>query len=1003
MKTLRIFAAALFVLFLAPSVVRAQVPLVRDGVSEYEIVLDEGAGAVATLAAQELQEFVAQSCGVQLPIVDRPTAGRGHVFVGANPTSSAAGITAEGLAPEGFRLKTVGRDLHIIGSDAGGNPTRLNRNVGTRTGTLSGVYELLERFFGVMFCWHDELGTVVPPHTTVVIPEIDITSAPQWAYRALPYSPEGKTYELFGRRLRLGNSHSVVHAHAWFQLLPISEFAADHPEYYALVNGRRVTSHYMQHHGGQVCTSNPEVVQRFAESIIRYFDNFPDRNMASISPNDGGGFCQCDNCRALDAGGVDENDNPILTDRLLHFYNDVARRVAEVHPDRYIGAYIYSFYQTPPQRETPHPSLYLVHATNSAHMQGLGWPEERQWELDWARHTTNLAKYDIYYFGSLTLHLMAPVTTHLIEKMQAGYEAGFRGGYLYISQSYEQLGAGHYLLARLMWDKNADARAIEQQYYNALYGAAGPDVKQYYDLLEQRLRTVYLEGVDVDDPGIACWTNPRTRASSGMTLAAYWPVLEQAEALMMQARARELSDLEAQRLERLIDHHELLVSTVRGMVAAGRLTRQAVFVPDDVAMLREAVGQREAAKVRIREYAPTLAEYLERADLAETAPVTPHGAFFQLTQAEKPLQVMARQVDAPPISAAGGNDRLWNEVPAHYFLLTRSAVPPGLGVKGQVAYDAENLYVRVAVREDDGSRILHRHTGRDDTALFGDDAVELFIRPPGTDAYYHIALGAGGALYDAAHPQGTPESADRGWNADITSAVHLGPHGWIGELVVPFAALGATPGDGTWHINIHATRRGGVSNSEYTALSPTFGGYHVPERFAPVVFADDFPGPRLRYGTFEDVPEDFLRALRGQESDGARIHLVEDRAYAGTQALHVTVPEGGLASVTFSAQVKPQTGYRATFCHFNDVTALRPGITANAPHTRVIFRDEANNAVTDTREYSWEGAPALENPRRWRVTPHVFTTPEGTSQITFTIFFHHPGEYWLDEVRLEEL
>jgi hypothetical protein len=34
---------------------------------------------------------------------------------------------------------------------------------------------------------------------------------------------------------------------------------------------------------------------------------------------------------------------------------------------------------------------------------------------------------------------------------------------------------------------------------------------------------------------------------------------------------------------------------------------------------------------------------------------------------------------------------------------------------------------------------------------------------------------------------------------------------------------------------------------------------------------------------------------------------------------------------------------------------------------------------------------------------HVFKTPEKTTRISFTIFFFHPGEYWVDEVRLEEL
>ena len=341
-----------------------------------------------------------------------------------------------------------------------------------------------------------------------------------------------------------------------------------------------------------------------------------------------------------------------------------------------------------------------------------------------------------------------------------------------MGQSYEQLGAGHYLLAKLMWDKDADARELERRYYDALYGEAGRDLLAYYRLLEERLRKMYLENVDVDEPAV---TQLLERKSSGGSpariLAAYWPILDEATGLMERAQSRQLKNREVERLERLLDHHEYLVATVRGMIAAGRLEQQ----------------------------------------------------------------------------------------------------------------------------------------------------------------------------------------------------THLNP-------------------------------------DEYTAVSPTFGGYHLPARFARLILADAPIESWFKYGTFEDVPADSVaEALRFNSEGDASLDVGPNHAYCGSQAAHITVGEAGYGGFTLEARVKPNTSYRAVIAHYNSVGALRPDVRDDTPRTRVIFRSKGGKAVTNKSEYSWDGAKALDGPSRWRIMSHLFTTPQGTERISFTLFFHHPGEYWVDEVRLEEL
>jgi len=793
------FLAALLVANLAFAADRV---LVENGRSRYEIVCAADANPATQLAAKELRMWVKQSTGVDLPLATAPTAGKAHVFIGASEWAGKV----DNLPPESYRLHTVGDDVQIVGVDVMRGALTPKRSSATQTGTLFGVYDFLERCFGVMFLWHDPLGTIVPKHERVVVPDLAIETAPAWTYRHLAYSPEGQAGEgIFGRRLRLGHHYTVAHSHSWFQIAPIEKYGAAHPEWYAEIDGQRKPAYYMQHHGGQVCTTNPEVIDLFAKAAIEFFNTSPGRDMFSLSPNDGGGFCACAKCRALD-NGMRPDGKPIMTDRLITFYNAIAERVAQVHPTKLLGAYAYSFYREPPEKVQPHPNLYIVHATNTAFHQGVGWPEEREIERKWRSGTKHLAKYDIYYSPDSSLNMIAPMTKHLVEKVRAESTVGIEGGYLYMGQSYEQLGAGHFLLARLMWDPKADAAALAQSYYRALYGAAAAEIQQYYDLLESRLARQKHAPLDTKLPVVrmALRKHPGI-GSPAYILAAYAPILDDATALIEKARSRDLQAEERARMQRLLDQHELLVTTVRGMFAAGKIESDANTTADEAAAFLELVAQRQAVRERLKTYAPSLCQNLE-------------------------------------------------------------------------------------IEDHDGAS----------------------------------ALNPSGAL-------------------------------------VPFARALAT--------------------------------------------ARPSAGRMLEGGDFEKA------SVKANLSGGATAEVTTDAPRAGKQSLRVRVPEGGMASVTLTAKVKPLTAYRVTLAHWNepatdqgpagdDADAITRGTLPIAPRTRVIFRDEKGKTVGKNE---WSGPGAHEHVKEWHTFPHLLRTAEGVRQISFTTFFQYPGTYLLNEVKIEEL
>ncbi|NUQ00673.1 MAG: DUF4838 domain-containing protein, partial [Armatimonadetes bacterium] len=650
------YLLALLLVSLLPA--GAAVPLVTAGKPAAEVVVADG-NAVAKFAATELVTLVERSTGARLPVVSAPTPDCAHVYLGAGEAATKAGVSVAGLAPEGFRLRTVGSELFIVGDDFGGDAAVLNRSVPTRAGTLSGVYELLERVAGVRFYWHDELGTIVPKRTDLTVPDLDVTQAPHWLYRSLPYSPEGQTSKLFGRRLRLGQAYGISHGHNWYRILPAEKYGQEHPEYFAEIKGERQARYYSGHHGGQVCTSNPAVVEVFARHIIEYFDATPAASMYSVSPNDGGGFCECANCRALDleSWGDEHPGQPVMTDRILTFYNAVAERVAAKHPDKYLGAYIYSYYRKPPVKTRPHPNLALVFAINSIGTHGEEWTREKAWIDAWTALTNNFYLYDIMWLNDWSLGLPAPVTRHAVDKLQHLGGTSMRGGYLYAAPSYESLGPLHYLTAKLMWDPKADVAALESGYYADLYGPAAGEVKAWYDLLESRVRKMRLEGLDTTDPALIRLASG-TQRDVAIMLAAYQPILAQADGLLDQAEARELTTEQRQRLARLRDHHDLLRTTVVAYLGAEHLTRLATWDPDEVKRTQEAIDERAKLLEKLRSYAPTLVDILVEQDKSITAPITPAAAAYQLARRAGPSVVTALPAAAPP-KIDGEIDKPW--------------------------------------------------------------------------------------------------------------------------------------------------------------------------------------------------------------------------------------------------------------------------------------------------------------------------------------------------------
>lgn len=313
------------------------------------IVLSSTASKCEVYAAEELKKYIHRITGVDLPIkTDQEEINGRMILVGNSKKLNELGVTIDfaDLGEEGFVIKTAGDHLVLAG--------------GRERGTLYGVYTLLEEYLGCgWFMPAGPLGEVVPSGGAFSLNEIDRTEKPSFQWRALNGISDHAWLiknkldpSLIGSRFGKDKGDPAVFGssgHILDRLVPPKKYFLSHPEYFALVDGKR------QWDRAQICTSNPEVIKICAEAIIKQMDEIPDCKIFSLCQDDGYGWCECEKCKALD---VDEN---LMTDRLLKFANAVAKLVYEKHPDKYIYTYAYtSKNQDPPKTEGLKPAKNLI-------------------------------------------------------------------------------------------------------------------------------------------------------------------------------------------------------------------------------------------------------------------------------------------------------------------------------------------------------------------------------------------------------------------------------------------------------------------------------------------------------------------------------------------------------------------------------------------------------------------------------------------------------------------
>jgi hypothetical protein len=486
--------------------------LTKDGKADCAVIIGQNAGPVEKHASLELRNYLKKISGTEVAeAVGFDRQSKLYPLYLATPETCPVikefGLEdkMKGLSDEGFVIKADKQGLVIAGKKP--------------VGVLYGAYTFLEDYLGLRWYHPGEDGEYCPKKPSLTVSAIDETQNPAMTYRtvtfvACPFNGRYiKEWDWMVRNkmqiymlmptyysadclkdLKERGAMVDLGGHKMFWLVPEETYFKDHPEYFALINGKRTpysadpaTKAGPGCGGAQPCTSNPEVVAIAARRIIKYFKEEGGESFL-IGNNDAGAWCECDKCRAHDDPN-DLRESPVST-RFYKFANAVTEKVLKECPDKKLSAWAYQGFSRAPRGVKPDPRLTIQRCVFRCYRHALNDPncpmnvKETQLLKEWAAFGNPISLYEYYcdIFGGAYVPLEEIIAKDIKYEASIGCK-GWAGAEISPSQGLWQGFPTFYIAAKLLWDPKLDPEKVMADLNEKCYGPAAADIKAYRDLL----------------------------------------------------------------------------------------------------------------------------------------------------------------------------------------------------------------------------------------------------------------------------------------------------------------------------------------------------------------------------------------------------------------------------------------------------------------------------------------------------------------------------------------
>ncbi len=359
-------------------------------------------------------------------------------------------------------------------------------------GSLNATYALL-RHLGVRWFMPGELGEVVPKQTSLVVRSLKETVVPDFPVRDWGwYNFSGFDYEdiIWARRLGMNSCNERLGPakgpHGMVPVMSEPAMKAKHPEYYALLGGKRDTGH---REAGTPCFSSAGLEAETVRYLRFLFDSY-DLPSADIWPVDGLRTCQCEQCAGKSASEL-----------VWGFADRVAQQIYQSHPAKRVTCGAYTSYVEPPNniaKFSPNLGVWISNCGRPKMTDPEHWSDYlarlQRWQAKIAPGNILRLENNRYHIWGEGEPIAYPVLhpRGAARDLQAlkGLSLGDTGEQSQVGGKWRAPALEHitlYVQSRFLWDSAQDVDAVLDEYCRLFYGPAAKAMKEAITYAEQHL------------------------------------------------------------------------------------------------------------------------------------------------------------------------------------------------------------------------------------------------------------------------------------------------------------------------------------------------------------------------------------------------------------------------------------------------------------------------------------------------------------------------------------
>ena len=318
--------------------------IIKNNQTTYHIVHSVNSHEAERYACMELQKYIYLAANTLIPVFSDKCMQRSkEIILGDARANSYKNI----LKDKSTEAYLISENIYITGN----SPRAI----------LYGVYKFLELFIGFR-CYakdcekYDTLNDLAIEKGFSYIG--DFSFEYREAYFTDAFNGDFAAKNMLNSNLAdLSNKHGnkvkwFNFHHSFSDLINPNEYFETHPEYFSLIDGKRVKIHT------ELCLSNKDVFNLCLDKLRTWIINNPECDIFSVAQDEWMGHftkmaCECENCKKID------EENNSQSGSIITFVNKLATALQEEFPNKLIHTFAYQYSRKTPTKVIPHKNIIV--------------------------------------------------------------------------------------------------------------------------------------------------------------------------------------------------------------------------------------------------------------------------------------------------------------------------------------------------------------------------------------------------------------------------------------------------------------------------------------------------------------------------------------------------------------------------------------------------------------------------------------------------------------------